>query len=54
MNHTKIIWICSPNNPTGNAFNRKDIEMILNNFDGLVVIDEAYINFSGKRVLFMN
>jgi histidinol-phosphate aminotransferase len=44
--HTKIIWICSPNNPTGNAFNRQDIEMILNNFDGLVVIDEAYVNFS--------
>jgi len=43
---TKIIWICSPNNPTGNAFNARDIEMILNNFDGLVVIDEAYINFS--------
>jgi histidinol-phosphate aminotransferase len=44
--NTKVIWICSPNNPTGNAFNRKDIETILNNFDGLVVIDEAYINFS--------
>jgi histidinol-phosphate aminotransferase len=39
--HTKIIWICSPNNPTGNAFNRRDIEMLLNNFDGLIVIDEA-------------
>jgi histidinol-phosphate aminotransferase len=47
--HTKIIWICSPNNPTGNAFNRKDVEMILNNFDGLVVIDEAYINFSRQQ-----
>ncbi len=46
---TKIIWICSPNNPTGNAFNRKDIELILNNFDGLVVIDEAYINFSRQQ-----
>jgi histidinol-phosphate aminotransferase len=46
---TKIIWICSPNNPTGNAFNHKDIEMILNNFEGLVVIDEAYINFSRQR-----
>jgi histidinol-phosphate aminotransferase len=44
--NTKIIWICSPNNPTGNALKRQDIEMILNNFDGLVVIDEAYINFS--------
>jgi histidinol-phosphate aminotransferase len=46
---TKIIWLCSPNNPTGNAFNRQDIEMILNNFDGLVVIDEAYINFSRQK-----
>lgn len=46
---TKIIWICSPNNPTGNAFNHRDIEMILNNFEGLVVIDEAYINFSRQR-----
>ncbi|MDP9042136.1 MAG: histidinol-phosphate transaminase [Bacteroidota bacterium] len=43
---TKIIWICSPNNPTGNTFERRNIEMILNNFDGLIVIDEAYINFS--------
>jgi histidinol-phosphate aminotransferase len=47
--HTKIIWICSPNNPTGNAFSRVDVEMILNNFDGLVVIDEAYINFSRQQ-----
>jgi histidinol-phosphate aminotransferase len=46
---TKIIWICSPNNPTGNAFNRQDIEMILNNFDGLLVIDEAYVNFSRQQ-----
>lgn len=47
--YTKIIWICSPNNPTGNTFNREDIEIILNNFDGLVVIDEAYINFSRQQ-----
>jgi histidinol-phosphate aminotransferase len=46
---TKIIWICSPNNPTGNSIDRQDIEMILNNFDGIVVIDEAYINFSKQR-----
>ena len=44
--NTKIIWICSPNNPTGNSLHRADIETILNNFNGLVVIDEAYINFS--------
>lgn len=47
--HTKLIWICSPNNPTANSMNRQDIEMVLNNFPGLVVIDEAYINFSRHR-----
>ncbi|MGN6490469.1 MAG: histidinol-phosphate transaminase [Agriterribacter sp.] len=46
---TKIIWLCSPNNPTGNSLNREDIEVVLNNFPGLVVIDEAYINFSRHR-----
>jgi histidinol-phosphate aminotransferase len=46
---TKIIWLCSPNNPTGNAFHHQNIEMILNNFDGLVIIDEAYINFSRQQ-----
>lgn len=44
--HTKLIFICSPNNPTGNSINRKDVETLLVNFDGLVVVDEAYINFS--------
>ncbi len=44
--HTKIIWLCSPNNPSGNSLNLHDMEMVLNNFDGLVVIDEAYINFA--------
>ncbi|MEJ5089911.1 histidinol-phosphate transaminase [Sphingobacterium faecium] len=47
--HTKLIFICSPNNPTGNSINRHDIETILNNFDGLVVVDEAYINFSQTK-----
>lgn len=47
--HTKIIWLCSPNNPTGNSLRRQDIETVLNNFDGLVVIDEAYINFARQR-----
>ena len=46
---TKIIFICSPNNPTGNSVNIEDIEKILNNFDGLVVIDEAYIDFSENK-----
>ncbi|MUP45571.1 histidinol-phosphate transaminase [Gramella sp. BOM4] len=44
--HTRIIFLCSPNNPSGNAFEAKRIEKILKNFNGLVVIDEAYIDFS--------
>jgi len=47
--HTKIIFICSPNNPTGNSINRDDVETLLANFDGLVVVDEAYINFSRQK-----
>jgi histidinol-phosphate aminotransferase len=44
--NTKIIFICSPNNPTGNSFKRKNIEQILTDFEGITVIDEAYIDFS--------
>lgn len=47
--NTKIVFICSPNNPTGNSINRTDIETILANFNGLVVIDEAYINYSRQK-----
>jgi histidinol-phosphate aminotransferase len=47
--NTKLIWLCSPNNPTGNSLNRTDIEMVLNNFNGIVVIDEAYINFARQK-----
>ncbi|HEU5166989.1 MAG TPA: histidinol-phosphate transaminase [Chitinophagaceae bacterium] len=46
---TKLIFICSPNNPTGNTINRADVEIILNNFEGIVAIDEAYINYSKQR-----
>lgn len=46
--HTKLLWICSPNNPTGNAFAEQDIETILRRFHGIVVLDEAYIDFSGR------
>jgi len=42
----KMIFICSPNNPTGNTLSKNAIEFILNNFDGIVIIDEAYIDFS--------
>jgi histidinol-phosphate aminotransferase len=47
--NTKLIWICSPNNPTGNSMNRADVETVLNNFNGIVVVDEAYINFSRQK-----
>jgi histidinol-phosphate aminotransferase len=43
---TKIIFICSPNNPTGNNINTADIELLLQNFKGIVVVDEAYIDFT--------
>ncbi|MGO4921127.1 histidinol-phosphate transaminase [Maribacter spongiicola] len=48
-NNTKLLFICSPNNPTGNSFSTKAIEELLNSFNGLVVIDEAYIDFSSKE-----
>ncbi|HEX7494484.1 MAG TPA: histidinol-phosphate transaminase, partial [Bacteroidales bacterium] len=44
----KLIFICSPNNPTGNAMNYSDVEKIVSDFKGIVVIDEAYIDFSDK------
>lgn len=47
--NTKLIFICSPNNPTGNSIVRTDIETVLANFNGLVVIDEAYINYAKQR-----
>jgi len=46
-----ITFICSPNNPTGNQFALSDIERILSNVDGLVVIDEAYVDFAEYSVL---
>ncbi len=45
---TKLIFICSPNNPTGNLMRRTDIEQLLENFNGIVVIDEAYIHFAAE------
>ena len=49
--NTKIIFICSPNNPTGNAFQREKIEHVLRSFEGIVVVDEAYSDFSAQRPL---
>ena len=47
--HTKLIWICSPNNPTGNALQREEIVKVIKGFDGIVVIDEAYSDFSAQK-----
>ena len=47
--HTKMIFVCSPNNPTGNSIDPLDIETLLVNFSGLVVVDEAYINYSKQK-----
>ena len=50
-NQTKAIFLCSPNNPSGNSFRREDILTLLQSFTGLVVIDEAYIDFSTQKSL---
>ena len=47
--NTKIIWICSPNNPTGNSIQREEIEQVLKEFEGIVIVDEAYSDFSSQR-----
>ena len=46
---TKMIFLCSPNNPTGNSFSEESIATLLQNFNGIVVLDEAYIDFSEKE-----
>lgn len=45
---TKLIFLCSPNNPTGNLLNKKEIDKILNTFAGIVIVDEAYIDFASE------
>ena len=49
-NNSKILFLCSPNNPTANSFNANKLEELINGFKGIVVIDEAYIDFSNKKV----
>ncbi len=44
--NTKVVWLCSPNNPTGNMLNETEIRKVIDGFDGIVVIDEAYIDFA--------
>ena len=45
--HTKVMWFCSPNNPTGNLLFRNKLAFMCYNFPGIVVIDEAYVDFAG-------
>ncbi|MGG5486044.1 histidinol-phosphate transaminase [Gaetbulibacter sp. PBL-D1] len=47
--NTKLLFLCSPNNPTANSFNAKNIEELIKGFNGIVVIDEAYIDFSNQE-----
>ena len=47
--NTKLIWLCTPNNPTGNALRREEIEKILKTFQGIVIVDEAYSDFCEER-----
>jgi len=49
--NTKLLWICSPNNPTGNNIDRAEIVKVIEGFGGIVVVDEAYSDFSSERPL---
>lgn len=49
--NTRLMWICSPNNPTGNAFTTEDLERLADRFDGMLVVDEAYVDFSTRGTM---
>ena len=49
--HTKLIWICTPNNPTGNCLNRDEVLKVIEHFEGIVIVDEAYSDFSSQPTL---
>ena len=49
--HTKIIWLCTPNNPTGNCLDRDEVVKVIQQFEGLVIVDEAYGDFSSQQPL---
>ena len=49
--HTKMIWLCSPNNPTGNSLNRDEIIKVIEGFEGIVIVDEAYSDFAQQKTL---
>ncbi len=46
--HTKLTWLCTPNNPTGNCLNREEVIKVIEQFEGLVIVDEAYSDFSSQ------
>lgn len=46
--HTRLMWVCSPNNPTGNAFEIEQLEQLATRFEGILVVDEAYADFSSQ------
>lgn len=47
--HTKLVWLCSPNNPTGNCLQREEIVKVIQEFQGIVIVDEAYSDFSAQK-----
>ena len=47
--HTKLIWLCTPNNPTGNCLKREEVVKVIEGFEGLVIVDEAYSDFSSQK-----
>ncbi len=49
--NTKVIWICSPNNPTGNNLKREEVIKVIERFQGIVIVDEAYIDFSKEPTI---
>jgi len=49
--HTKLVWLCSPNNPTGNSLQRDEILKVVSQFEGIVIVDEAYIDFAQQLSL---
>ena len=49
--HTKLVWICSPNNPTGNSLDRTEMLKVIDTFEGIVIVDEAYSDFAQQKPL---
>ena len=49
--HTKLVWLCTPNNPTGNCLNRDEVVKVIERFQGIVIVDEAYSDFSSQQPL---